>query len=168
MERSKTVGIGVECALDGLTSLYAKESGMAPTDIGGPAGRQDLANTVARFGGFRRMADHLHLAWRDTRGGSRQDAPLAGGDGISAAAGAAAALAAGAAAPPADAHLLQRQRQRQQREAQACGQQSPALQEAAAEVAALMEARRLDHVPCRAELEAAGEISRVVLCILHR
>lgn len=120
------------------------------------AGRRDIANAVTRFGGFQRVAEQLRLPWYDTRGrqGPSSDSQDSGILAERPPAGAAAAAATaqrsseqpslvGAAvqqAPPAE--------------------ESPALREAACEVAALMIEQRLDHVPSRAELEALGESRR--------
>lgn len=135
---------------------------------------------MARFGGFQRVAQHLRLLWRDTRGSVRQD-PAAGDSGRNASAAEPAAASAAPAsaavqqssgahrmpwqdaAPVASAQLAADGRQQQAHTAaaaevqlKASAEQSPALREAAREMAALMDEQQLDHVPGRIELEAAG------------
>lgn len=128
---------------------------------------------MARFGGFQKVARHLGLRFQDPRG-SRQDVSAAApapdanhsGNGRTAAATAAATASAPAAAGSGSGTRRRSDRppERPSERVAATGppaadaEQSPALREAAAEMAALMREEDLDYVPGRAELEAAGKL----------
>lgn len=108
------------------------------------AGRGDVANAVIRFGGFRKVARQLGLSWQPRQTADTMFAYSAALDQVRVAS---AASAGGGARPP---------KQQQQQTRQGDEKVSPALSEAAVDMRMFMREQSLQHLPTRAQLQAAG------------